>query len=203
MGLPYAKVTERVSPDDVRSAQHMKKLVDTANDGDDLLIAQHGPGIGLQAGLHLGFAPTVPIGMVIASPPQAGAEDPQIWAVAGYVDESSLKWVRQQDASVVTKEHHFFELQTQGGLYTVHAADIKSSFSGTPTATSGGAGQDNRRMIRPCVDVVRYQVELGRTKVRAYFGPSYTSGEFVAGSPSATGLEQFVVLLYGFRTVMP
>lgn len=199
MSLPFVKITERLRPDDVLSADHMQKLVDTANDGDELLTTQHGPGIGARAGLHIGYAPPVHIGTLIVSPPAPGTDRVAVRFLAGYIDEASLKWeVGEGDPTEVgivpdPDEQHYFSFATPGDRYSIVGAEVQSSFWGTPSPTAAGAGKSNMFMVRPAIQVGPAPGEVGKTRVSVYFGPTYAGG----GGNFVTDLEQFTCLVHG------
>jgi hypothetical protein len=190
--LPYVKISERLRPDDVRSADHMQLLVDTANDADDLLITQHGPGIGARAGLHIGYAPPVHIGTLIASPPPPGEDKPTVHMLAGYIDPASLAWELGEigPAVPVPTAQYYFSLTTPGDRYLIKAAEVQVSYVGTVGPAAGGAGKSNMFIVRPAIQVGPVSGEIGKSRADVYFGPDYAA-------VFLPNIVQFTVLLYG------
>jgi hypothetical protein len=207
MALPFTSISERHQPDDVLSADHMQLLVDKINDADDLLINEHGPGDGVRAGDHLGYAPPVHIGSLIVRPPigSLGQDETTVVMLAGYIDPDSVHWEDvpgsdlqfpnggAPDPSVSgdpNATYMYFSFATPGSRMLISAIEIQSSFTGSPSTNADGAGHSNLTLIRPCTQVV--PLENGTTKAEAYFGPGYVSANF------KTSLAQFTVLVYGY-----
>lgn len=183
MSLPFTGIPDVLAPDDVKSYQHMNRVVDRANDAEDALNRQHWPD-GVRGGQHLGEAP-VPIAVLIVRPPSTftAVNEHVVKCSAGYVDAAASSWeIVEQDVGGALARYARFRVAAPGNEFAWTGAEVQSGFNGTPAVLTG-----NLLCIHPLV----------RVSPGSNFGASVL--EVLFGETEVGLILQFCALIYGAR----